>query len=394
MFASVVVPMESARAAATIIVNNVDAPGVGFNDPTPAAPIAGNAGTTLGQQRLIAFSYAASIWGANVTSSVPIVIEASWVPLSCTAVAATLGSASATEVFSDFNGAPRPSTWYPFALANKLSGVNLDPGVPQIRARFNINLGGANCLAGSGWYYGLDGDEGTNVDFVATLMHELAHGLGFQTYTSASTGAFLFDVPSIWDHYLVDASTGKRWTEATAAERVASAISVDKLVWSGPIVTAAVPSTLRTSRPGVGISGPASGPLNGTTLLAGAASFGPALTTAGVTADVMPVAPTSSAAACTSLTALDALAVRGRIALIDRGTCTFAIKVKNAQIAGAIGVLIADNVAGSPPPASRRQMVMHSRSSCGHVRAPHPAWWRVSACSARRQPVSMHWGEH
>ena len=30
--------------------------------------------------------------------------------------------------------------------------------------------------------------------------------------------------------------------------------------------------------------------------------------------------------------------------------CGFAIKVKNAQNAGAIGVLIADNVAGSPPP--------------------------------------------
>ena len=40
----------------------------------------------------------------------------------------------------------------------------------------------------------------------------------------------------------------------------------------------------------------------------------------------------------------------GRIALIDRGTCAFTIKVHNAQNAGATGVLIADNVAANPPP--------------------------------------------
>ena len=35
---------------------------------------------------------------------------------------------------------------------------------------------------------------------------------------------------------------------------------------------------------------------------------------------------------------------------MDRGTCGFAIKVKACQVAGAIGVLVADNVAGTPPP--------------------------------------------
>jgi len=38
--------------------------------------------------------------------------------------------------------------------------------------------------------------------------------------------------------------------------------------------------------------------------------------------------------------------VSGKIALIDRGTCSFAEKAKNAQLAGAIGVLIANNTAG------------------------------------------------
>ena len=38
---------------ATITIVNMNAPGVGFNDPTPAAPVGGNPGTTVGQQRLI-----------------------------------------------------------------------------------------------------------------------------------------------------------------------------------------------------------------------------------------------------------------------------------------------------------------------------------------------------
>jgi hypothetical protein len=51
--------------------------------------------------------------------------------------------------------------------------------------------------------------------------------------------------------------------------------------------------------------------------------------------------------ACAALSPLNA--VSGKIALIDRGICTFVVKVKNAQDAGAIGVIIADNAPGSPP---------------------------------------------
>ena len=42
----------------------------------------------------------------------------------------------------------------------------------------------------------------------------------------------------------------------------------------------------------------------------------------------------------------NAAALNGKIAVIRRGTCTFAIKVKNAQDAGAIGAIIVNNVAG------------------------------------------------
>jgi minor extracellular serine protease Vpr len=39
----------------------------------------------------------------------------------------------------------------------------------------------------------------------------------------------------------------------------------------------------------------------------------------------------------------------GKVALIDRGTCSVSLKVDRATKAGAIGVLIANNVAGDPP---------------------------------------------
>lgn len=39
--------------------------------------------------------------------------------------------------------------------------------------------------------------------------------------------------------------------------------------------------------------------------------------------------------------------VKGQIALIRRGTCTFVIKVNNAQKAGAVGVIVYNNRPGT-----------------------------------------------
>jgi subtilisin family serine protease len=57
-------------------------------------------------------------------------------------------------------------------------------------------------------------------------------------------------------------------------------------------------------------------------------------------------AGTASNLACT---ALPAGSLSGMVALIDRGTCSVSVKVHNAAIAGAIGVLVANNVPGDPP---------------------------------------------
>jgi Zn-dependent metalloprotease len=83
------------------------------------------------------------------------------------------------------------------------------------------------------------------------------------------------------------------------------------------------------------------------------AFFGPALTEAGVTGDVVAALDPADANGpstldgCSALT--NAAAVSGKIALVNRGTCTFTQKVLNAQAAGAVGVVIANNAATGLP---------------------------------------------
>jgi hypothetical protein len=339
--------MGAAQAAATIVINNINAPGVGFNDPTPAAPVGGNNGTTLGQQRLIAFTHAANIWGATLTSPVPIVINARFSPLSCTTTGAVLGSAGATQVFADFRGAPKAGTLYSYALANKLYGSEISdqPGA-QISANFNSELGKPGCLTGTSFYFGLDGNEGNNIDFVATLLHEMGHGLGFQTFTNGQTGAQFAGYPSVWDHNLLDNTTGKLWINMTNAERAASSLKASGLSWTGPRVSAAVPSVLSFT-PQLRLIG-AGATAGGDLFAVGEADFGPKLDNSPVTGQIAQVAmqPDSPGSACTPFNAANTEAVRRKIALVSRGTCGFAVKVKNAQDAGAIGVIVADNAPG------------------------------------------------
>jgi hypothetical protein len=331
----------SAFGQATIIIENGDAAGVGFNDPTSVAQVGGNSGTTLGQQRLIAFQAAANIWGASISSTPSITIHATWEALPpCTASSGVLGSAgNSGNIYRNFSGSV-PGFWYGNALANALSGFDRNGTSPEINARFNVNLGTTGCLETLHWYYGLDNNHGTNgVDLVTVLIHEFAHGLGFQTFTNSSTGTQAFGFPSIYDNFLFDNTAGKTWAQMTTdAERQASAVNTNKLVWNGPQVTSDVPVVLGTPRLRVnsplGIAG---------NYTVGTATFGPALTSAGVTGNVAQASPNDGCSAIGG-------SVSGKIALIDRGTCFFVVKVKNAQDAGAVGVIIADNMSSSSPP--------------------------------------------
>jgi len=359
------VPAAPAFANATLNIFNNDGPGEGFNDPTVVAPVGGNPGTTLGQQRLIAFQAAADIWGMTLDSNVPIVIRANFDPLSCTATSATLGSAGTIFIFANFGsiapypGAAFPDTWHSGALADKRAGAELNPGQPDISARFNVNLGNTGCLTGIGWYLGLDNNHGSQIDLVTVLLHEFGHGVGFQQFASLTNGSQIPPAagqPGLTDVYgrnLLDTSTSKTWNQMTNAERVASAINSRRVVWQGATVTSEVPSVLGFGVPNLRVNSPGSIAGN---YAVGEAVFGPPLTAVGISGNVVqaldpaiPVTSPTTFDACSPIT--NAAAVAGNIAMVDRGTCGFIVKVKNAQDAGAIAVIVADNAVGSPPAA-------------------------------------------
>ncbi len=239
----------NALAAATIIVQNVDGAGEGFNDPAPFTPVGGNPATTLGQARLNAFQYAANIWAACLNSNVTILVSAKMDPQTCTPMSAVLGSAGATTVHANFTNAPVANTWYCQALANSLAGSDLDPTKPDISATFNSNLNGsAGCLGGIGWYYGYDSNPpGNNIDFVTVVLHEIGHGLGFQTYCDVSSGAKLSGLNDAFLLHIEQAGASpSSYSLMNNTQRIAANKSDPNLRWTGASVTteaAAIPVT-------------------------------------------------------------------------------------------------------------------------------------------------------
>ena len=332
---------------ADVHVINGDPAGMGFNDPTPATPVGGNPGTTVGQQALNVFQQAANVWGAKLVSKQPILVIAFFTPLTCSANSAVLGAAGANWYFANIpaaaGGKPLPAdSWYPAALAEKITRQDIvaDPNDPfEVFALFNSQLGQPGCLDGSGWYYGLDNREPANrIDLLAVVLHEFGHGLGFSVSpTNSKTGTHASGYPSVWESNMLDLTTGKRWLEMTNAERAASARNTNNLVWAGQKASNVVPGVL-DFRTEVDVLDPSS--LGSTE--AQKASFGPELT--GPMRAPLALATKDG---CDPFPAGTGLA--GKIALIQRGTCTFVTKVLNAQNAGAVGVIIDNNTATGLP---------------------------------------------
>ncbi len=231
--------------AATVVIDDADPPGQGLNDLTPVVAVGGNPATTLGAARLAVFNQAAALWGAQLRSTVPIHVRAQMAPPTCTATSAVLASTGAGSVHRDFPSAPLRATWYPQALANALSGSDLDPATQDIDTQFNSALGNAGCLTGTTFYLGVDAHPGAGqIDMLTVVLHELAHGLGFQTYADFSTGAKLMGLD---DAFIVNTRelgvTPPALSAMTDQQRAAAGVSDPDLYWAGPSVAAAA-STL------------------------------------------------------------------------------------------------------------------------------------------------------
>jgi hypothetical protein len=316
---------------AQFVIVNVDPPGVGLNDPTPAVPIGGNTGTTRGQQRLIVLEHAAAIWSARLDSSVPIRIRASFVPFGG---GGTIGQASAGWVYRDFPNTPLPGVFYPTALANKLAGFDLDTDPGEFGDDMTVTLN-----TEFDFYLGLDNDHGPRVDLVTILLHEMGHALGVASW-AVTTRAM-----DIYSRYMLDTALGLTWNEMTAAQRATSATQFDGLVWNGDGVTAAVPAVLSFGTSTVAVTGPAA---LARPYAFSRAAFGPPVGSPAVAGPIVEAIDSVDDGlndACSPIT--NAAAVAGRIALIQRGPCSYAIQARRASEAGAAAVIIYNDAANA-----------------------------------------------
>lgn len=343
----------NAAAAGRIIILNDDKPGVGFNDPTPAAPVGNNPGTTLGQQRLNVFLAAAERWQNLIDVKVDVHVSANFGQIlddeekPCDATGGILGHAKPTYWTHSFDGAPQQNVWYPIALANQLAGKDLQAGASDIYTKFNSDLDNATCLGESKWYYGMDRNHGSDVDLYVVVLHEIAHGLGVSNFGAAP--AFQSNRPSVFDTHVLDLKLGMRWSQMTREQREISMTNIGNLVWDGQHVHGAVRRYL-TPPPILTITSPA--PIARDYEI-GTASFGPKADRAAMGGRIVQAvdaaADGSASDACSALT--NPAAIAGNVAVADRGNCTFAAKARNARAAGALGVIVVDNKDDCSAPA-------------------------------------------
>lgn len=341
--AAALVSLAGAAGAAEVRLNNLDAgTGTGLDDPTTATPVGGNPGRTRGEQARIVFQFAASLWGSVLKSRVPIVIDASFKKLACTATGGTLGSAYATNIFLVNPGTPgaRPGVAYHAALASALEGADVAPGESDVNASFNGYIGTPGCAEGSHWYMGLDGNAPAGQsNFLNVVLHEMAHGLGFSGFNNVSTGQPLMGddgkvIQDIYSIFVYDNAKRQWWYGMSDAERKSSVRNDGHLVFTGRQVKADAPIAL-SERDALHVAAPAQ--------VAGNYDFnrapiGPAAGADNFSGAVVLANSGGNAQACAALD--NAADIAGHIAMIDLGGCDVMSKLRLVQAAGATGVIL------------------------------------------------------
>lgn len=177
------------------------------------------------------FQLAVDVWSDNFSSTVPINIEASWTQINRTGV---LGQARPESLRSEFTGAPDSTLSYPIALANAISGRDLNQSRAEIIIDVNSNIS---------WYRS---DLGrpiarTEFDLESVFLHEIAHGLGFLSSdhfednpAKPNYGKITLDDPTPFDAFAITFE-GKRLADyETGSPELQTAVT-SKLEWVGEL---------------------------------------------------------------------------------------------------------------------------------------------------------------
>ncbi|MEM9998255.1 MAG: hypothetical protein AAF809_11190, partial [Bacteroidota bacterium] len=134
-----------------------------------------------------AMVFAATIWDGQVTTPVDVVVDACWsnaLPLGA------LGGSITNTFIRDFTGAPQPNVFYQVALANALSGTDLNGSTAEMTTIFSTPSN--NPFFRLDWYFGTDANPRFDQqDFVTVALHEIGHGLGFAGAAGISDGTGL-----------------------------------------------------------------------------------------------------------------------------------------------------------------------------------------------------------
>jgi hypothetical protein len=138
---------------------------------------------------------AEEIWGSLIHSDVPINIDVKFREMT-EEEAGVLAYTLSDGPYVVYTNGALPPRIYSAALAEKLLGRNLNGNEPDMLIEFNT---------GHSWYYKDDGNPGENQhDFLSTLLHEMAHGLGFASsfVVFENEGWQRYTIPNVFDHFL------------------------------------------------------------------------------------------------------------------------------------------------------------------------------------------------
>lgn len=138
------------------------------------------------------FQAAVDTWASLIASPIVIRIEARWTTLA----ANVLGSANYTSAYANFKGAQKLNVYYPVAIAEKITGQELNDGEADLFANFNNSFN---------WH--LDPNTlppAEKHDLKTVVLHEIGHGLGFSgtfsaTGSSGDWGLQDTDIPITYD---------------------------------------------------------------------------------------------------------------------------------------------------------------------------------------------------
>lgn len=338
--------LQAQTPAQFVFITN-DPTGVGFNDNTAASTLSAqalgnNLGTTVGELRRNVLEAAGARWSQFLNSQIPILVDVDFEDLGgSSAGGIVLAGASASSYVRNFANAPRPGIYYPLALASSLADADLRPDLSDIDITVNSNAE-LDGNSGPSWYYGLDGNTPSNlINFSNVIAHELGHGLGFASFANLETGAYAFGDPDIFSTLIYDSEVFLSWESMNDSGRVTSATNDPYVVWFGPYSN--------TAADGVNdyiASGKQNFTITRTSYPALKADFSSSISDDGFTGELVLVNDGVNITSDAAEVIINTTELSGKIALVDRGLVRFDLKVSRAQDAGALAVVIANDVEG------------------------------------------------